>query len=669
MPPDPIPGRYYLVSDHDTVLHIDFAAGQLRHQRFGTAPLNLFLDVANLGVHLVMRPDPALAPQILMFARGADGSGETPTVEYQIEFLDRQTIAIRIGEQYLSASPTGGIEDDRVECREWERFRLVRQETADSLLFLQRYSWLCHSDRKVYSLSDSGGMSLRRDVSLGPALISLAPEFQPFVWRTPPENFEVAPFRFALIHPHGNVSEFSLFRPLIYYCVFGHDSYFDCLKISLDSLVAHGKFSGTLGIACDRRREDILKYIPERFHENLIVSEATRTRGWFNQYYLDHGFYDAFQPILYSDIDIIYDLNIKNLLVDIILSERICCANENQDFLILTQKSPHAWGNSAIEHFFGKYLYAADIDFYDRRVALGNAGLVGFDNIDRSRWINELVKRIAARQPPDRLRNFSDQPILDYVLHKTGLGDFEILNRYCRLTRRIEGVPARERRGLVHFHGVAGGKEDASEKAAIMRLYADQMAGVATDPEAGREIELNLGLPGQMAVSELERLGYLARRVPAGGCIVEIGSLFGLSSWTLGKNADPTVSVHCIDPWVREPWMLPVEQSFGQILSIETFKNNVSGIPNIIALQGYSPRDFQSWKQPVDLVFEDSVHTNPILRENLKFWTPFVRSQGIICGHDYSDDWPDVKSEVDNLAASLGAAITVVGTLWSLVVP
>jgi hypothetical protein len=46
-----------------------------------------------------------------------------------------------------------------------------------------------------------------------------------------------------------------------------------------------------------------------------------------------------------------------------------------------------------------------------------------------------------------------------------------------------------------------------------------------------------------------------------------------------------------------------------------------------------------------------------------------VRPGGCICGHGYSDEFPDVKNEVDRLASALGAETESTGTLWSIRVP
>jgi hypothetical protein len=96
---------------------------------------------------------------------------------------------------------------------------------------------------------------------------------------------------------------------------------------------------------------------------------------------------------------------------------------------------------------------------------------------------------------------------------------------------------------------------------------------------------------------------------------------------------------------------------------------NMSGTSNIISLRGHSPRHFIGWQRPIDLFVTTSLHSNPALHQNLTFWTRFVHARGYICGHGYSDEFPDVKTEVDELTASLGTELEVIGTLWSIRVP
>ena len=617
------------------------------------------------------------------FRLSADGTA----FDCRIESFADDSIGILAAGKYVAADWGGTVINDRDWCREWERFRLVRADTVAARALLRRYSWLSHSDRRIVSLADQpidfgrdvpreasalagtlapGALELRRELVFGPARIRLVGRDQTFLVGGTERGGKVPPGQVHIVDASGVTHSFSRYNPLLYYCVFGDDSFYECLRLSLASLDKYGCFGGVVGVACDRPARELAKYIPEAFHHRLIVCEASRERGWFNQYYLEHGYYDEYQPILYCDVDVIFDASITDLLIDVLRAGRICCATEAQALSHLADSQPRLWEDWKAS-YFGRDLYACDPEFYDAKVSLGNAGVVGFDNTARIKPVNDLVRMIAARRSSEQLRIFTDQPILNYVLHKTGAGDFHVLNRYCRLARSLDETPVAERRGITHFH-LASGTEDASPKGTVMRSYLEDLDRylMQEDDDNGAEVELNTAIPGRMHVKELERLAKLARRVPPNGCIVELGSLFGLSSWVLAKNAHPSVTVYCIDAWVREPWMLPDEEQAGQIVSIETFRQNVSGLANVVALQGYSPRDFVGWQRAIDLLFDDCVHTNPILHHNLTFWTPLVRTGGWACGHDYSDDFPDVKVEVNELAAHRGTPVDVTVTLWSM---
>jgi hypothetical protein len=662
-------GYYYLISHHNTIVYVDVAAQCLRHAPLGTAPLNLLLEIDGERARLVMKDERSRHLRQVSIEQPSGKINEhigNAELEYFVETFDEGVVGLRVREQYVSADLDGRVRNNRALCRAWERYLLLTMDTLDTLLLLQRYAWLSHSDRRILSLAGET-IDLRYGFAFGPAQVRFAARRSCFVVHMDRDNAGVST-PIHIVDQAGIMHTFSLFRPLIYYCLFGHDSFYECLHLSLTSLTRFGCFTGALGVACDRSRDNLLKYIPKAFRDRLIGSEASKNRGWFNQYFIDHELYDTYQPILYCDVDVIFDANIMDLLIDIALRRRVCCATEDQANPQLAERLVRLWDDGT-GNYFGRLLYAADPDFHDTRVALGNAGVVGFNNTALIRAVNDLVRMIASRQDPERLRIYGDQPILNYVLHKIDLGDFEILNRYCRLTRTVNEVLPAERRGMVHFY-LASGMTDAFVKASVMGSYLNGLfQHVGEGESGGGDVDVDLSIPGQMAPAELDRLARLARGVPPNGCIVEVGSLFGLSSRTLAKNALTSVTVYCIDSWVREPWMSFVEQQAGQVLSFESFRNNVAGISNIIPLRGYSPRDVIGWQRTVDLVFEDSVHSNPVLHENLSFWARFVRPGGIICGHDYCDEFPDVTAEVDRLAAHFGTRAEVTGTLWSMRVP
>ncbi|SFV33169.1 class I SAM-dependent methyltransferase [Hyphomicrobium facile] len=183
---------------------------------------------------------------------------------------------------------------------------------------------------------------------------------------------------------------------------------------------------------------------------------------------------------------------------------------------------------------------------------------------------------------------------------------------------------------------------------------------------------IDMNIPGQMNYAELDFLQTLARKVPSKGVVVELGSLYGRSSFTWGTSVDPSVSVYCIDPWERDGWIMDLVEKcipscppFGH----EAFRRFTRGIPTIMPIIGRSPDDVRNWTRAVDVYFDDSMHHNPYFRDNLYFWLAFMKPGGIMCGHDYCAKWPDVCDEVDLLAEKLGASVGVVNSVWWLELP
>lgn len=176
----------------------------------------------------------------------------------------------------------------------------------------------------------------------------------------------------------------------------------------------------------------------------------------------------------------------------------------------------------------------------------------------------------------------------------------------------------------------------------------------------------NLSIPGQVSEFQLKAIEAVAALVPKNGQVVEVGSLFGSSSWAWAKSVDPSVTVNCIDPWAKNEGVRNMEAKFGVTYGIEQFKKYTADCPNVVARQGYSPADFANWSEPVDLYYEDAVHTNPILEQNLNFWSAKMSKAGIICGDDYRPRFADVRHGAERLAKKYNRELLIVDFFWCL---
>ena len=177
---------------------------------------------------------------------------------------------------------------------------------------------------------------------------------------------------------------------------------------------------------------------------------------------------------------------------------------------------------------------------------------------------------------------------------------------------------------------------------------------------------INRSIPGQLREEEQFAIALLAKLVPINGTIIEVGSLLGRSSWIWAKNAHSSVTVNCIDPWEKTGGsnFKKLAGENNQTFSLRQFKINTADCHNVVALQGFSPADFRDWRGQIDLYFEDAVHTDPILAENLGFWGSRLKPNGILCGHDFVDNFPDVQRSAREAAAAMNRKLHVIGSLW-----
>lgn len=178
---------------------------------------------------------------------------------------------------------------------------------------------------------------------------------------------------------------------------------------------------------------------------------------------------------------------------------------------------------------------------------------------------------------------------------------------------------------------------------------------------------INRSIPGRMSDGELTRLMQLASSVPEHGIVVEVGSLYGLSAWHISKSIPSTATLFCIDPFVQTDSNLEFQRRVrAPILCRESFELYTADCDNIVILQGWSPDVCRGWKAPIDMYFDDAYHTNPVTKWNIDFWTDRVKCGGIVCGHDYSDKFPDVVSNANELALTWKVDLNVTESLWSV---
>ncbi len=176
-----------------------------------------------------------------------------------------------------------------------------------------------------------------------------------------------------------------------------------------------------------------------------------------------------------------------------------------------------------------------------------------------------------------------------------------------------------------------------------------------------------LRIPGKMDLDELAFLAALAAEVPENGSIVEVGAFYGRSTNALACG-NATAQITSIDTFETAQWTDRYAQQFMDVPKFDrgAFDTFTKHINHLTPIQGFSPDCARHWSIPIDMYFEDAIHGNPGFKRNMDFWVSHLKPGGIVCGHDYTRRFPDIKSEVDHLAQTWNTSVSVVGSLWAL---
>ena len=170
----------------------------------------------------------------------------------------------------------------------------------------------------------------------------------------------------------------------------------------------------------------------------------------------------------------------------------------------------------------------------------------------------------------------------------------------------------------------------------------------------------DMTIDGHMNERELQVIERWASAVPENGVIVEVGSLFGRSAVAWAKSCALSVNVYCVDPFYDPR----TDTDYS-----DEFYENTNDIENLFSIVAVCPY-FKYSKyidKPADVYFVDATHSNPNDWHIILFGLKNLKSGGLLCGHDYSPDWPDVVENVKKLEEMLGRAATLYPetSLWS----
>ncbi len=175
-----------------------------------------------------------------------------------------------------------------------------------------------------------------------------------------------------------------------------------------------------------------------------------------------------------------------------------------------------------------------------------------------------------------------------------------------------------------------------------------------------RAVEAYKDIKGFLAPMEGYTLFAMAAYGPGQGAIVEIGSLYGLSTCWLARGAKLAnrEKVTAIDHFKGSPehkegeaFELPDLKDAGT--TFFTFMQNIrqAGLDKMVCpVASSSTEAAAAWSGPVRLLFVDGEHTYDAVKSDFNAWSRFIVSEGLVVFHDIL--WQGVQQFYEELLQS-----------------
>ncbi len=180
-------------------------------------------------------------------------------------------------------------------------------------------------------------------------------------------------------------------------------------------------------------------------------------------------------------------------------------------------------------------------------------------------------------------------------------------------------------------------------------------------------------IEGWLAKNEALALYQIAKKLPPGARVVEIGSWKGRSTYCIAKGLKDG-RIYAIDPFDASGEQGSRElyaHEKGNLPLVEQFKRNLQQhglLDKIVVQQGYS-REFADVVDEADFIFIDGDHSPEGCDHDFQMFAPKVKKGGLLGFHDYDPRRPELGPTwvVENRLKH-SDAWTLVGRWVSLIV-
>lgn len=350
--------------------------------------------------------------------------------DYHIDFISENCFTITSNQKFLTAFPDGRLEFQAIFCRDWEKF-YVLDNNSEKLLdsFQKDQAYQKNKINKCYELYiKNNQLKLRLNTQ------NITPSFFPSGYLYKNDQF----MEYKTIKNNTRISKT---KKLVYFCVYGKEEYYECLNISIQSLVIFGEFEGDILIKTDDI-ERCKKYL-DAFKNNLIFELIEPELGIFNRYLMNEDLYKNYGSIIYLDADILTLNPVSNFFNK---------SARKSDFCIYSE-----FKGNIKKHYINKNSEWFGLNFIKDLSLIKKYHLLnsGFFIINNVKEIKKVFEQVTTYKKFEKI--YGDQPFLNIALYSAQI-DLKILkpDNYLSFSRSHEDFLDNLDKVFIHYNSGVG---------------------------------------------------------------------------------------------------------------------------------------------------------------------------------------------------------------------
>jgi len=136
------------------------------------------------------------------------------------------------------------------------------------------------------------------------------------------------------------------------------------------------------------------------------------------------------------------------------------------------------------------------------------------------------------------------------------------------------------------------------------------------------------------------------------GAIIEFGAWEGRSTIAIAHGTSQDVIA--VDHWRGNPGDHLTEPIAATTDVYARFRDNTRHLPNIVPAMMDVAEFMESWEGPIKFLHIDADHNYEPVKQQIEWAKPLMVKRGIMCGDDYSSNWPGVVEAVNECLPSHG---------------